>query len=128
MSAMEKLILLGIIPRSFMTRKQLKRLMQLLFFGTVGGKTRLQIVRVLEKSPYNANQLAELLGLHYTTIRHHLTVLEKNRIVISSIGKYGKVYFLSDHVKEHENLLREVEGIIKKRGNVASMVKGKTKK
>ena len=37
-----------------------------------------------------------LLHLDYTTIRHHLGVLEKNHIVLTEGEKYGKLYFLSE--------------------------------
>jgi DNA-binding transcriptional ArsR family regulator len=48
------------------------------------------------------------MKLDYKTVRHHLTVLEKNRI-ISSIGdKYGATYFLSQMMEENYTLFEEI--------------------
>jgi DNA-binding transcriptional ArsR family regulator len=49
----------------------------------------------------NANQLAETLGMDYKTVRHHLTVLSKNRLILSEGEGYGTMYFLSPEL-EHE--------------------------
>lgn len=66
---------------SYKTR-QLKYVLGWLIAGTRGGATRAQIILALKDSPRNANQLANLLGVDYRTIRHHLEILEKNRIVV----------------------------------------------
>ena len=55
----------------------------------------------LKEQPRNAQQLSQYLKLDYSTIRHHLGVLEKNRLVITEGEKYGKVYFLSDSMESH---------------------------
>jgi DNA-binding transcriptional ArsR family regulator len=50
----------------------------------------------------NAQLLAERLKLDYTTVRHHLFLLEKNRIAITEREKHGKVYFVTQAMEPHE--------------------------
>jgi DNA-binding transcriptional ArsR family regulator len=78
-----------------------ERLLWWLFAGSVGASSRTQIVYALKESPMNAQQLSLRLGLDYTTIRHHLGVMEKNRIVLTEGEKYGKVYFISENMEAH---------------------------
>jgi DNA-binding transcriptional ArsR family regulator len=88
--------------------RSLKHLLGWLIAGTRGGPTRARIVEILKETPQNANQLATSMKLDYKTVRHHLTVLEKNRI-ISSIGdKYGATYFLSQMMEENYALFEEI--------------------
>ncbi|MGA2386802.1 MAG: winged helix-turn-helix domain-containing protein, partial [Candidatus Bathyarchaeia archaeon] len=58
----------------------------------------------------NANQLATQLKVDYKTIRHHLTILEKNRIVIPVGDHYSTVYFLSQPMEENYSLFQEITG------------------
>ena len=88
----------------------MKRLLWYLIAGTKGGYNRARIIKTLQERPYNANQLAEKLNLDYKTVRHHIKVLEDNKVIISSGDKYGAVYFLS---KDFENNLDEFENIWK---------------
>jgi len=63
----------------------------------------------------NAQQLAELLDLDYTSIRHHLRVLLKNQVVVTSGPRYGQVYFLSPATESHwDDLERILEKFRKK--------------
>jgi len=78
-----------------------ERLLWWLFAGSVGARSRIDIVYALREQPRNAQQLSEQLGLDYTTVRHHLSVLEKNRILLTEGEKYGKVYFLSETMDAH---------------------------
>jgi DNA-binding transcriptional ArsR family regulator len=88
--------------------RSLKYLLGWLFAGTRGGPTRAKIIEILRETPQNANQLATSMKLDYKTVRHHLTVLEKNRI-ISSIGdNYGVTYFLSQTMEENYALFEEI--------------------
>jgi DNA-binding transcriptional ArsR family regulator len=77
------------------------RLLWWLFAGSVGAQSRILILFALREQPLNAQQLAEQLKLDYTTVRHHLSVLEKNRILITEGEKYGKVYFVTDVMESH---------------------------
>jgi len=79
-----------------------------LIAGTRGGITRAQIIRALKELPQNANQLANLLEMDYRTIRHHLEVLEKNKIIVSAGDRYGLTYFLSEEMEENYALFEEI--------------------
>ena len=79
-----------------------------LIAGTRGGVTRARIITTLKETPQNANQLATLLGMDYRTIRHHLEVLEKNRLITSAGEGYGKTYFVSQAMEENYSQFEEI--------------------
>jgi DNA-binding transcriptional ArsR family regulator len=79
-----------------------------LIAGTRGGLTRAKIIQALQDTPRNANQLASLLKMDYRTIRHHLEVLEKNRIITSAGEGYGMTYFLSPVMEENYAMFEEI--------------------
>jgi DNA-binding transcriptional ArsR family regulator len=79
-----------------------------LIAGTRGGLTRAKIIQALKETPRNANQLASLLEMDYRTIRHHLEVLEKNRIITSAGEGYGMTYFLSPVMEENYAMFEEI--------------------
>ncbi len=79
-----------------------------LIAGTRGGMSRAKIIETLKETPQNANQLANKLGMDYRTIRHHLEVLEKNRIITSAGEGYGITYFLSPAMEENYALFEEI--------------------
>lgn len=86
-----------------------KYLLGWLIAGTRGGLSRAKIIQALNESPQNANQLATLLGMDYRTIRHHLEVLEKNRLITSAgEGGYGTTYFLSPAMEENYTVFQEI--------------------
>jgi len=62
----------------------------------------------LKDAPMNANQLASLLGVDYRTIRHHLEVLEKNKIIVSAGERYAVTYFLSSEMEENYMVFEEI--------------------
>lgn len=78
------------------------------FTGTRGGPNRLRILRAIQDRPRNANQLAELLGLDYTTIRHHLEVLRKHDIVGEAGDDYGAVYYPTEYAQQHWDIVEEI--------------------
>ncbi|MFB2623030.1 MULTISPECIES: winged helix-turn-helix domain-containing protein [Methanothermobacter] len=86
----------------------MKRLLWWLIAATRGGVNRARIIRMLHERPYNTNQLAEALELDYKTVQHHLSVLEKNKIIVSSGERYGKMYFLSDAMEENYDLFEDI--------------------
>ena len=88
--------------------RSLKYLLGWLIAGTRGGPTRAKIIEALNESPQNANQLATLLKMDYKTMRHHLEVLEKNRIVTSVGDRYGATYFLSQVMEDNYALFEEI--------------------
>ena len=85
-----------------------ERLLWWLFAGSVGAKTRGQVLFAIREQPRNAQQLSEALGLDYTTVRHHLRVLRENHIVITEGETYGKLYFVSDSMEGHWKALEAI--------------------
>ena len=79
----------------------LRQLLGWLIAGTKGGKTRAQIINCVRTNPRNANQLATQLNVDYKTVRHHLTILQKNKIVVPVGTHYSTVYFLSQPMEEN---------------------------
>ena len=92
--------------------RSLKYLLGWLIAGTRGGPTRAKIILILKETPQNANQLATLLKMDYKTMRHHLEVLEKNRIITSVGDRYGETYFRSQPLEDNyvwfEEILKKI--------------------
>ena len=88
--------------------RPLKYLLGWLIAGTRGGTTRAKIIETLKETPQNANQLATLLKMDYRTIRHHLKVLEKNKLVTSAGEGYGTTYFLSVILEDNYVVFEEI--------------------
>ena len=100
--------------------RPLKYLLGWLIAGSRGGITRAKIIETLRENPQNANQLATSLGMDYRTIRHHLKILLKNRLITSTGDGYGKTYFLSVDLEENYVLFEEILNKLwkkQKRGN-----------
>src|SRR4030042_5971892 len=97
--------------------RPLKYLLGWLIAGTRGGASRAKIIETLKETPHNANQLANLLGVDYRTIRHHLGVLEKNRIITSAGDGYGTTYFLSPMMEDNYSQFEEIMKRIWKKKN-----------
>ena len=79
----------------------IRRVIWWVFTGNRGGPNRARVVIALKERPMNANQLAETLRMDYKTVRHHLSVLSKNRLILGEGEGYGTMYFLSPEL-EHE--------------------------
>lgn len=60
---------------------------------------RARIILALHNRPYNANQLTQLFGIDYKTVRHHLDVLRKHHVITAAGEGYGTMYFLSESMK-----------------------------
>ena len=88
--------------------RPLKYLLGWLIAGSRGGVTRAKIIEALSETPQNANQLANLLEMDYRTIRHHLKVLQKNRILTSAGDKYGVTYFLTQEMEDNYVVFEEI--------------------
>jgi DNA-binding transcriptional ArsR family regulator len=76
------------------------RVLWWLFASSAGARTRGRIVVALRTEPKNAQQLAVELTLDYTTVRHHLRVLQENRVIESTGAHYGQVYSLATSAEE----------------------------
>ena len=76
--------------------------------GTRGGYNRARLIKAIHDTPQNAYQLSQELNLDYSTIRHHLEILEKNGIVTSLGDGYGKMYFPSESLLDNYGLFEEI--------------------
>ena len=79
------------------------RILWYVFATSKGGPTRIRIVDLLEKRPYNMHQISKELKMDYKTIQHHIRVLDENRVITAEEKKYGTIYFpsaLFDGVKD----------------------------
>lgn len=90
-----------------------KRLLWYLFAGSKGGNNRIKIIDLLKERPYNINQLAEVLGLDYKAVQHHITVLEKNNLIGKMGEKYGILYFISNYLEVNIEAFNEIKSKIK---------------
>lgn len=90
-----------------------KQMLWWVFSGTKGGYNRALIIIELLKDPLNAHQLSQNLNLDYKTVRHHLSVLEKNRIIESIGSGYGNCYFLKEM---DDNEMHSLSNIFNKMG------------
>ena len=104
----------GILPPK---KKYFGYIVQWMIGGTRGGLNRARIINALSESPMNAHQLAQLLELDYSTIRHHLEVMEKNGLVVSLGDGYGMAYLLSDALLENYGVFEEIWDKIGNKGN-----------
>ena len=86
----------------------MKRVLWWLVAGTRGGANRARIISMLHERPANANQIAETLKLDYKTVRHHLDMLVKNRILVTQGEGYGMVYFLSQDLEESYGIFSDI--------------------
>ena len=85
-----------------------ERLLWWLFAGSAGARTRAIVLSAVREEPRNAQQLSEALKLDYTTVRHHLKVMEQNRLVVTEGNSYGKLYFVSDSMEAHWQALQSI--------------------
>jgi len=113
--------LLGDGDQVAVTLDSFERLLWWLFAGSAGARTRSQVLFSLREQPKNAQQLSLSLHLDYTTVRHHLRVLETNKIVLAEGDKYGRVYFVSEVMESHWQTL---EGILKRTRSSAKAERG----
>ena len=88
--------------------KAVKRLLLWLLIGSSGGLNRARIIEKLFQKPCNANELSKVLNLDYKTTRHHLKILQKNHLIISSKEEYNKAYFPSDMLEENIDIFKEI--------------------
>jgi DNA-binding transcriptional ArsR family regulator len=91
-----------------------KRLMWFIFAGSRGGENRIKIIDFLKKRPYNVNQLADVLGVDYKLVQHHIGVLERNNMVTKAGERYGVLYFISNYLEANIEAFNEIQAIIRK--------------
>ncbi len=102
--------IISLAPRDdpAVTLDSYERLLWWLFAGSAGAKTRALVLFNLKEQPKNAQQLSQALHLDYTTVRHHLRVLETNKIILAEGDKYGRVYFVSEVMEAHWSALESI--------------------
>ena len=122
-SRIAKQAIISIKPRDafVVTMDSFERLLWWLFAGSAGARTRALVLFNLKDQPKNAQQLSQSLHLDYTTVRHHLRVLETNKVVLAEGDKYGRVYFVSETMESHWPVL---EGILKRARGKAKEMRG----
>lgn len=96
-------------------KSTLKYLLGWLIAGSRGGSTRSKIIRSLRENPQNAHQLSTDIEMDYSTIRHHLAVLYKNKLVVMVGEEYGKTYFLSTILEENYELFEGLSNRFRKK-------------
>lgn len=89
---------------------ELRRLLWYLLGGTRGGENRARILHHLRIRPSNLNQVAKHLGMDYNAIEHHVRVLRRNSLVVSSGEKYGMTYFLGPWLESHFEIFETICG------------------
>ena len=77
----------------------MKQILWWLIAGSRGGINRARIIMALNERPFNANQLTQFTGLDYKTVRHHLDLLKKHRVITTTGEDYGTMYFLSESMR-----------------------------
>ena len=69
----------------------------------------MQIIMLLQKKPYNINELSKKFSLDYKTVQYHIRVLEKSNLIVSSKKKYDNFYTISTLLLAHKDILKEIE-------------------
>jgi DNA-binding transcriptional ArsR family regulator len=87
---------------------ELRRLLWFLLGGTRGGGNRARIISQLKERPSNLNQLAKRMGLEYRGVQHHIEVLRRNSLVVSSGEKYGVTYLLTPWLESNYGIFEEI--------------------
>jgi len=93
-----------------------ERVLWWLFGSSIGAATRARVLLAIRERPRNAQQLAEALGVDYTTVRHHLRVLGKNGLVATAGERYGQVYFPSASMESHWAAFERIVENVRARG------------
>jgi DNA-binding transcriptional ArsR family regulator len=86
----------------------MEKLLWWLVMGKRGGINRARIIQKLKNRPYNAHQLSKELDLDYKTVRHHIKILEENKVIKPTGDSYSKLYFLEDEVERNYDTFKEI--------------------
>ncbi len=87
---------------------QTKKLFWFLFVVSRGATSRIRIISVLRNMPRNRNQLSIQLDLDFKNIQHHLKILEKNNLVITTGNRYGLTFCVSGLFENNEIVFDEI--------------------
>ena len=92
----------------------MKNILYWLLCGTRGGMTRTRILELIKDNPKNANKIAGVLSLDYKTVRHHLDMMLKHRLIINTGNGYGAIYSLSEELQANMHVFDDICSKIKK--------------
>jgi DNA-binding transcriptional ArsR family regulator len=87
---------------------RIERVLFYLLVGMRGGPNRIRILYSLLEQPKNANQLATDLELNYTTVRHHLDLLEEHDLVEAAGDNYAEMYFATNLFEEYRTIFERI--------------------
>lgn len=88
-----------------------RRTLVYLLARTRGGLNRCRILKLLQQEgPLNANQIAGALGLHYTTVEHHIDRLLRDDVLVGNPrgDSYGARFFLTHQMEKNAEFLEEI--------------------
>ena len=88
--------------------KHLEKLLWWLITGKRGGVNRARIIKMIHDRPYNAHQLLRELDLDYKTVRHHIKILEDNKVIKPTGDSYSKLYFFTEEVEDNYKIFQEI--------------------
>lgn len=91
------------------TKNSLKRAVMFSITATRGGPVRLQIILLLLENPRNINELSKRLNMDYKTVQHHMRVLEKSNLIMSSRKRYGNAYKLSTLLLSNKDIIETLK-------------------
>lgn len=74
-----------------------------------GSKTCISVIDLLLVRPYNNNQIAINLGIDYNTVRYHLNILIKNKLVMKDGDQYGTLYYPTRCLMENLDIFKKVK-------------------
>lgn len=73
-----------------------------------GGVNWIKIISKLRETPLNLYKLSQELDMVYKAVQHHILILEKNNLIISSKNKYGKMHFISPLLESNMIVFDEI--------------------
>jgi len=79
-----------------------------------GDPTVAKNTRNTEDKTAKHESLAHLLEMDYKTVKHHLDLLKKNKIIVCE-GEYGPTYFLSQTMEDNFGLVEKNPQIVQVR-------------
>lgn len=88
----------------------IRRFLFWLLDGTRGGPMRIRLLGLLAAKPMNLRQLALAAGVDYSTVEHHIRLLEKHAIVECVGEGYGKLYMVSEEPLVRDYITQKNKG------------------
>ena len=85
-----------------------------LLIGRKGGRTTVKIIDQLLVHPYNMNQLSKVLKVDYKTVKYHMNLILKLKLVEGNGKKYGSLYFPSKKLINNLNEYEEIKKYLNK--------------